>query len=101
MVTETTSMPAAPPTMPSNLSVVAVYDDMKGVEEALRRLAEAHFPMSHVSFVGQDQAARQPSKQRDAERALQRFHLLAHGPRRHAELVGGAGEAEVARRRLE
>ncbi|MDB5066015.1 MAG: hypothetical protein JWM18_2449 [Chloroflexi bacterium] len=53
-MTETTSMPAAPPTMPSNLSVVAVYDDMKGVEEALRRLADAQFPMSQVSIVGQD-----------------------------------------------
>jgi uncharacterized membrane protein len=53
-MSETTTMATPSTTMPSNLSVVGVYDSMEQVEEALRRLTEAGYPMEKVSIIGKD-----------------------------------------------
>ena len=52
-------------------------------------------------FVGERQAARQAAEQRHAESLLQALHVLAHCGLRHVQLVGGAGEAQLAGRGLE
>ncbi|MEA2671555.1 MAG: hypothetical protein QOG45_1775 [Chloroflexota bacterium] len=53
-MSETSTMATPTATMPSNLSVIGVYDSMQQVEEALRRLTEAGYPMEKVSIIGKD-----------------------------------------------
>jgi len=54
-----------------------------------------------LARLGQHDAASLALEQGQAEPLLQQLDLIAHRRLRHAELGGGAGEAAMARRRLE
>jgi len=54
-----------------------------------------------LPFVGEQEAARQPAEQGNAEAALEAFHLMAHRRLRHVQFFRGAREAEPARGRFE
>ena len=52
-------------------------------------------------FVGQLQPLGRAAEQHHAQEVFQRADLLAHGRRRHRQLVGGAGKGQVACRSVE
>ncbi len=51
-----------------------------------------------LALVGQQQLAIGAAEEGAAEMILELLDLLAHGTRRHRELVGGLGQAQVPRR---
>ena len=53
-----------------------------------------------LPFIGERDTARQPAKQLHAKPVLQPFHMLTDGGLRDAKFQAGAGETQVARRRL-
>ena len=61
----------------------------------------AQVGQQRLAFLGQQQAARQPSKQLHAKMILEPFHLVADRRLGDVQFVGRLGETEVTSRRFE
>ncbi|KIU01697.1 hypothetical protein QU38_00290, partial [Staphylococcus aureus] len=77
----------------------AAGDALDQLGDAIEAVAERG--KQRQPLVGERQSARQPAGQLRAQPLLQPLHLVADRRLGYAQLDRGAGEAEVARRRLE